>query len=126
MEGVQSVSLVDVNEEGSVHGERFLQAFQEDILVTCEPYPGNRSIVVMDNAQVHMKIMIIAACTAVGVLVIFLPTYPFNYNPIKLVFNVAKTRLRNRHGHGFLLPDVRIGQLFRECLNNCIAPDIAW
>ena len=114
LEGVQSVSVVDVNEEGNVDGERFLQAFQEDILVTCEPYPGNRSVVVMDNAQVHMKIMIIAACTAVGVLVIFLPPYSFDYNPIELVFNVAKTRLRNRNGHGCLPPDVRIGHLYRD------------
>jgi hypothetical protein len=64
---------VDINEEGNVDGERFLQAFREDILVTCEPYPGNRSVVIMDNAQVHMKLMVIAECTEVGVLVIFLP-----------------------------------------------------
>jgi DDE superfamily endonuclease len=125
LEGVQSVSVVDINEEGNVDGERFLQAFREDILVTCEPYPGNRSVVIMDNAQVHMKLMVIAACTEVGVLVIFLPAYSFDYNPIELVFNVGKTKLRNRYGHGFLPPDVRIGHLFRECLYDCITPDIA-
>jgi hypothetical protein len=40
-----------------------------------------------------MKLVEIAACTEVDVLVIFLPAYSFDYNPIELVFNVGKTKL---------------------------------
>ena len=72
LEGIQSVTAIDVNDEGNVDGERFLQAFEEDILVNCEAYPGNRSVIVMDNAQVHMKLLISAACQQRGVLVIYL------------------------------------------------------
>ena len=125
LEGVQSVTVIDINGEGNVDGERFLQAFEEDILVYCEPYPGNRSVIVMDNAQVHMKLLISAACQQRGVIVIYLPAYSFDYNPIELVFNVAKTKLRNRYGHGALPPGFRIGDLFKSCLDDCLTPEIA-
>ena len=124
LEGVQSVTAIDVNDEGNVNGERFLQAFEEDILVNCEPYPGNRSVIVMDNAQVHMKLLISAACQHRGVLVIYLPAYSFDYNPIELVFNVAKTRLRNRYGRGALPPGLKISDLFKSCLDDCLTPEI--
>ena len=125
LEGIQCVTVIDVNEEGNVNGERFIQAFEDDILAQCEPYPGNRSVIVMDITQVHMKLLITALCQQRGVLVIYLPPYSFDYNPIELVFNAAKTKLRNRYGHGVLPPGHKIGDLFKSCLEDCITPEIA-
>ena len=55
LEGVQSITPVDINEEGNIDGPRFLQVFKDDILVICEPFPGKRSTLILDNAQIHMK-----------------------------------------------------------------------
>lgn len=123
--GVQSVTVVDVPEEGNVDGDRFLRALVEDILVFCEPYPGNCSVIVMDNAQVHMKYLISAACQERGVIVIYLPPYSFDYNPIELVFNTALSKLLTYYGRALLPPNAKIGELFRNCLLDCLTPDKA-
>jgi DDE superfamily endonuclease len=125
IEGLQSATPIDVNEEGNIDGERFLDAFRDDILVLCEPSPGKRSIVVLDNAQVHMKHLIDAACEAVGVISLYLPPYSSDFNPIELVFNTAKTLLRRRYGTGFVPIGTRIGDIFRDILYECVTPDQA-
>ena len=125
MRGVQSVTVIDVNEEGNVDGDRFLRAFVDDILVFCQPYPGNCSVIVMDNAQVHMKLLISAACQERGVVIIYLPPYSFDYNPIELVFNCALSLLLTVYGRAILPQNSKIGDLFRECLLNCMNPEKA-
>jgi DDE superfamily endonuclease len=125
IEGIQSVTAVDVNEEGNIDGVRFLQAFIDDILPTCEAFPGKRSIIVMDNAQVHLKLLIDAECLQRDILILYLPPYSFDYNPIELCFNAAKMKLQRDYGLGFLPPHVRIGDVFCQCLLTCMTPDIA-
>jgi DNA-binding ferritin-like protein (Dps family) len=109
IERIMSVTVIDVVEEGNVDGERFIDALIDDILVYCEPYPGKRSVIVMDNAQVHMKLLITAACQERGVIVIYLPTYTFDYNPIELVFNTAVSKLLTVYGRALLPPDSNFG-----------------
>jgi transposase len=123
--GIQSVSVIDVVEEGNVNGDRFMEAFVNDILVYCEPYPGRCSVIVMDNAAVHMKLLISAACQERGVIVIYLPPYSFDFNPIELVFNTALSKLLKVYGRTLLPPNSKIGDLFRDCLLNCLTPDKA-
>lgn len=125
IEGIQSVTTVDVNEEGNIDGERFLQAFIDDILPRCNAFPGRRSVIVMDNAQVHLKLLIDAECLQRDILILYLPPYSFDFNPIELCFNAAKMKLQRAYGLGFLPPHVRIGDLFRQCLLTCMTPDIA-
>ena len=125
IEGIQSVTMADVNEEGNIDGQRFLQAFIDDILSKCEAFPGKRSVIVMGNAQVHLKLLIEAECLQRDILILYLPPYSFDYNPIELCFNAAKMKLQRDHGLEFLPPHVRIGDLFRECLLTCMTPDIA-
>lgn len=125
IEGVQSVTVVDINEEGNIDGERFLEAFIDDTLSVCKPFPGKRSIIVMDNAQVHLKLLIDAECLQRDVLILYLPPYSFDFNKIELCFNAAKMNLQRDHGLGLLPPNVRIGDLFRDCLLTCMTADIA-
>lgn len=81
---------------------------------------------VMDNAAVHMKHQIVAACAAVGVLILFLPPYSFDFNPIELLFNIGKVYLQRRYGGAPLPVNSRIGDLFRNCLLSCLkSADIA-
>jgi transposase len=125
IEGVQSVTVVDVNEEGNIDGERFLDAFIDDILSICEPFPGKRSVIVMDNAQIHLKLLIDAECLQRNIIILYLPPYSFDFNPIELCFNAAKMKLQKDYGLGILPPNVRIGDLFRNCLLTCMTSEIA-
>ena len=38
---------------GSVNEERFVNFIQHDVLPLCTPFPGPRSVIVMDNASIH-------------------------------------------------------------------------
>ena len=91
-----------------------------DILPICQPWPGKRSVVVLDNAAVHMKNLIEAECAAKGVIVIFLPPYSFDYNPIELAFNIAKMKLKREYGDGILPMNIKIHELFRDCVSTCV------
>lgn len=74
----------------------------------------------MDNAAIHMKQQLNAACAAAGVLILYLPPYSFDYNPIELLFNIGKINLQIRYGGVFLPLHLKIGDLFRNCLFSCL------
>jgi transposase len=61
-----------------------------------ESFPGPRSILVMDNAPVHHGGRIEAICAAEGVLLVYLPPYLPNMNPIKKFFSVLKSQLKQQ------------------------------
>ena len=67
------MTVVDVNEEGNIDGQRFLEAFIDDIVSVCEAFPGKRSVIVM----VHLKLLIDAECLQRNVLILYLPPYSF-------------------------------------------------
>ena len=123
IEGIQSCTAIDIAREGNVDGELFLQVLKHDILPICEPWPGRRSVIVLDNAAVHMKYLIDAECAAKGVIVLYLPPYSFDYNPIELAFNIAKMKLQRDHGNGVLPMNVKIHEIFRECVSSCLTAD---
>ncbi|KIK35733.1 hypothetical protein CY34DRAFT_53568, partial [Suillus luteus UH-Slu-Lm8-n1] len=39
--------------EGPVTSERFIQFFREHVLPLTNPYPGPRSVLVLDNCRIH-------------------------------------------------------------------------
>ena len=39
--------------DGAVNGERFEDFIENDVLPHCTPYPGPRSVIIMDNASIH-------------------------------------------------------------------------
>ena len=64
IEGIQSCVGIDIVRDGDVNGEMFLEIFERDILPLRQPWPGKRSVVVLDNAAVHLKYMIDAEQSA--------------------------------------------------------------
>ena len=60
----------------------FHHAFINKILPFLNPWPLPRSIVVMDNAKIHMYPELCAAISSAGTLLLFLPPYLPDLNPI--------------------------------------------
>ncbi|KAI4841374.1 hypothetical protein E4T44_07831 [Aureobasidium sp. EXF-8845] len=64
------------------------------ILPQCEPFPGKRSIVVMDNCSTHHSNKITQLGERFGVHLLYLPPYSPHLNPIELTFHLLKQWLR--------------------------------
>jgi hypothetical protein len=39
--------------EGPIDSRRFLAFIEDDVLPLCTPFPGPRSVIIMDNAAIH-------------------------------------------------------------------------
>lgn len=82
--------------EGSVTGAIFEDWLEHRVLPQCEPFPGRRSVLVLDNCSTHHGERMHQLCEAVGVRLMYLPAYSPDYNPIELTFHLFKQWLR-RH-----------------------------
>lgn len=81
---------------GGFNGERFCN-FIRSLLPKMNPYPGPRSVLVMDNASTHHSIELTTMCKEAGVLLEYLPPYSPDFNPIEESFSALKAWMkRNR------------------------------
>jgi transposase len=58
-------------------------------------YPAVNSILVCDNARIHRGPRVERLCEDAGVMLIYLPPYCPELNPIELCFAAMKSNLRN-------------------------------
>ena len=86
--------------KGYYSKEDILDWLIDRLLPLCNEYPGERSIIVLDNVSVHVDPRIIEAIQAKGCLVKYLPPYSPDYNPIEVTFSVLKAWMR-RHFEAF-------------------------
>ncbi|POM78101.1 Tc1-mariner class Transposase [Phytophthora palmivora] len=68
----------------------FNRAFVESVHLRLNPWPIPRSIVVLDNACIHMYPGLEAAIHSVGAVLLFLPPYCPQFNPIEIMFGQLK------------------------------------
>jgi len=61
------------------------------------PYPGNNSVIIMDNARIHHDSNLVSLLKGLGCRVIFLPPYSPDYNPIETAFSVVKSWIKRNH-----------------------------
>ena len=59
------------------------------------PYPGNNSVIVMDNARIHHNNKLVSLLEGLGCHVVFLPPYSPDYNPIETAFSTIKSWIRH-------------------------------
>ena len=64
-------------------------------------FPGHRSVLVMDNASIHVHEIVVELCELYGVRVLYLPPYSPRYNPIELAFSILKSWIRRNFGRLF-------------------------
>ena len=58
------------------------------------PYPGNNSVIVMDNAKIHHDDELVELLKGLGCRVVFLPPYSPDYNPIETAFSTIKSWIK--------------------------------
>lgn len=75
-----------------VHVEQFLK---RNLLPVMNEYPEPYSVLVMDNARIHHTDLIEAMCREAGILLIFLPAYSPDLNPIEEAFSVMKQKIQH-------------------------------
>jgi len=61
------------------------------------PYPGNNSVIIMDNARIHHDINLISLLEGLGCRVVFLPPYSPDYNPIETAFSTIKSWIKRNN-----------------------------
>lgn len=81
---------------GTVNGETFRNFIERELLPHLLPLDGNNcnSIVIMDNASVHHGEEVADLTASVGALLIFLPAYSPDLNPIEEAFSSVKAYLK--------------------------------
>ncbi len=68
----------------------------DELLPYCNAYPARRSVIVLDNASIHVNPRIEEIIKAHGCEVRYLSPYLSDFNPIELSFSVLKAWIR-RH-----------------------------
>jgi hypothetical protein len=72
----------------------FHSALVTKILPKMNAYPAPRSILILQNAKIHMYKQLQDACDSVGVLLFFLPPYCPQFNPIEIGFGRLKQEVQ--------------------------------
>lgn len=82
--------------EGSIDGAEFFDFVHNDVLPNMNAYPGPNSVIVLDNCSTHKSTALREVVEQSGCLLIFLPPYSPDYNPIEESFSCLKKWL-HRH-----------------------------
>ena len=61
------------------------------------PYPGDNSVIIMDNAKIHHDADLILLLEGLGCRVVFLPAYSPDYNPIETAFSILKLWIKRNN-----------------------------
>jgi transposase len=83
--------------QGSITAEIFELFLEQQVLPHCTPYPGPRSILILDNASIHKSARLRDLCEEHGVLLVFLPPYSPDYNPIEATFKDLKAWIKRNY-----------------------------
>ena len=79
-----------VTTEGTYDRQKFHEGFHQAILPCLNPWPLPNSIVIMDNAKIHMYPELADLIHSAGALLFYLPPYCPHLNPIEFGFGQLK------------------------------------
>ena len=82
--------------DGTVTATEFLKFVENDLVAKLNPFDGHslHNVVVLDNASIHHVAEVVQAIESTVALLLFLPPYSPNLNPIEETFSKLKYYLR--------------------------------
>lgn len=81
---------------GSVNSTRFFDFLQNQVIPVTNPYPGPRSILVLDNCSIHHAEAVRELVEDdAGCKLVYLPPYSPDFNPIEEAFSAIKAFLHH-------------------------------
>jgi hypothetical protein len=103
--------------EGHTDTEGFLLWLECGVLPKMNQFPGPNSILVMDNASWHRDLRVPALCARFRILLIYLPPYSPDFNPIEAYFGDCKSLIRRAYQHNG--GDEQTSAEFKDFLRAC-------
>ena len=94
---ISSAGMVSLElEYGSVNSDNFYDFVRGSLIPNMHPYDGisPKSVAIMDNCSIHHVNAVTDLFQAAGVMVVFLPSYSPDYNPIEVAFSSVKYFLK--------------------------------
>ena len=99
--------------------QKFHDGFVQKILPCLNPFLLQRSIVILNNAKIHMYPELEAAIHRSGAMLIYLPTYSPQLNPIEQGFALLKAFLKKNVDLVFrICPDLVLRVAMPRCTAN--------
>ena len=79
---------------GGINAARFEWFLENEVLPRCNPFPGPKSVIVLDNCSSHCGQGVRDLCALFGVRIVYLPPYSPDFNPIEEFFSVLKAWMK--------------------------------
>lgn len=89
-DGVEAYELYT----GSTDAIKFFDFIRGSLIPSMAPFPGEHSILILDNCSIHHAQHIKDFLNNMGILVLFLPPYSPDFNPIEELFSYLKYYLK--------------------------------
>ncbi|KAG7363506.1 transposase [Nitzschia inconspicua] len=101
---------------GTFTRSKFHEAFCKNVIPKLNPWPFPNSIVVMDNAKIHMYKKLQEAIHHTGARLLYLPPYAPQLNPIEVCFGRLKRWIQSKANLMFpLYPELVLEVAMRQC-----------
>ena len=79
---------------GSINADKFMDFIRGRLIPNMQPFPVRHSILILDNCSIHHARDVKDLLNSFGILVLFLPPYSPDYNPIEELFSYVKYYLK--------------------------------
>lgn len=80
--------------EGAINGRIFFEWFLQYLLPNLNPYPQEKSVLILDNVALHKFAPFHLVAQFVGIRILYLPPYTPWLNTIELWFQILKNNIR--------------------------------
>ena len=90
---------------GSVNGDIFFDFIRGELFPRMQPFPGPNSVLLIDNCSIHHIQPIKELAKQLGIVLLYLPPYSPDYNPIEEAFSYIKYYLRKHDELMQVIPD---------------------
>ena len=105
--------------DGTFTRQKFHDGFLQKILPYLNPFPLQRSIVILDNAKIHLYPELEATIHRSGAVLLYLPPYSPQLNPIEQGFALLKAFLKKDADLVFrICPDLVLKVAMLRCTTN--------